>query len=113
MASASDLEKRQGWRVGVKARPQAKPGWGGQMGLPPVPSPTLICHAVYGPVSGLAEPLRRPQEAQGQHEGWQAERLPPPHTREAHFSDELASQGPRWQPLPHHLSACLLGRAGG
>lgn len=95
------------------SRPQARPGWGGQMGLPPALSPTIIRHAVYGPVSGAAGPLRRAQEALGQHEGWQAELPPPPRTREAHFSDELASQGPQRQPLPHHPSTCLLGWAGG
>ena len=97
MASASDLGKCEGWRVGINARPQARPRWGGQMGLPPALGPVLIHHAVYGPVSRAAGPLRRPQEARGQHEGWQAEQLPPPRTWEAHFSDELVSQGP---PLP-------------
>lgn len=112
MASASDLGKCEGWRVGINARPQARPRWGGQVGLPPALGPVLIHHAVYGPVSRAAGPLRRPQEARGQHEGWQAEQLPPPRTWEAHFSDELVSQGPRCQPLPHHLSRLLPGAGG-
>lgn len=74
MASASDLGKREGRGVRVKTWPRARTGWGaGRWGSrlrrrgSAHPSRGLWpCH------SRAAGPLRRPQEARGQHEGWQA-----------------------------------------
>lgn len=67
MASASDLQKHEGW-CGVKTRLQARTRQDSRMGLPPAPSLTLISHAVYGLVtvpSGPAGGGRAIKEAPG------------------------------------------------
>lgn len=113
MASASDLGKREGWRVRVKARPQARTRWGRQMGLPPVLSPMLIHHAAYGPVSRAAGPLRSPRKPEdsmrdGRQSGfcrWALGR---------HISVmNLSPRAPVASPCRIICPACLLGRAGG
>lgn len=110
---------KAGCAGGSRPGPGARTGQSQQMGRPharPWPSFRLICHRFMALSRGQAAAqlgaaglLRRPQEAGGQCEGWQAELQPLPSTEEILFSNELISLG----PVPSHCHitcpTCLLG----